>query len=205
MKEEGGADIKKEVESAESEKEIDTKETTNTETSDETNVEQKQGEANTEEEKPVEKTDADKEEGKPDAVAIEMTENVEQVAVPVEEEGKTESAEGGEGEVKPESTEGGEGVTPVPVETTVITETETGMDHSKYEELDDELPWAMYRSLDTPPQRPPVEEDDEWPASDDEGDYGNILRLFLFCFSLHALLIWCVLLWCTCMCGGTVV
>ena len=176
MKEEGSVEVKREAESAEDEKETDTKE------SDETNAEQKQDEGSTEEEKLVEKADADEEE-KPEAVAIEMTEGVEQVSVPIEEEAKTESGEVGEGEVKTESTEGGEDkpsqedVVPVAVETTVTNEMETGADHSKYDELDDELPWAMYRSMDTPPQKPPVEEDDDWPASDEEGDYGNIFEI----------------------------
>ena len=174
VKEEGGNAVeKKETESAEDEKEADTKETAITITGDE----QKQDGTNTEEEKPVEKADGDKEGEKPDGVAVEESEHV---SVPIEDEGKTESAEGGEGEVKPGSNEGGEGeasrevVEAVTLETTVINETETGVDHSKYEELDDELPWAMYRSMDTPPNRPPVEEDDDWPTSDDEGDYGIV-------------------------------
>ena len=186
MKEEEGSKVeKKEAESAEDENEADTKETTITIT-EETSDEQKQDETN-EEEKPVEKADGDKEEGKPDRVAVEESENVEHVAVPIEDEGKTESAEGGEGEVKPDSAEGGEGeasreaVEPVTLETKVTNETETGVDHSKYEELDDELPWAMYRSVDTPPNRPPVEEDDDWPASDDEGDYGIVFVITCIC------------------------
>ena len=180
--EEGSAEEKKETESAEDEKEADTKETAITITSEETSDEQKQDgtTGNTEEEKPVEKADGDKEGEKPDSVAVEESENVEHVAVPIEDEGKTESAEGGEGEVKPEGGEGEarrEVVEPVTLETTVTNETETGVDHSKYEELDDELPWAMYRSMDTPPNRPPVEEDDDWPASDDEGDYGIVFAI----------------------------
>lgn len=171
MKEEGTAETKVEVE-PEDEKESDT-----LDTSEETNAEQKLDESDAGEEKPGEKADGDREEEKPSAVAIEMVENV-----PLENEGKTETVGGQEGEAKNLNTEGGEGVLPVTVETTVTNETETGLDHSKYEELDDELPWAMYRSLDIPPQKPPVEEDDDWPASDDEGDYGNIF-IFIYNFS----------------------
>ena len=40
-------------------------------------------------------------------------------------------------------------------------------------EIDDELPWAMYRSLDAPPGRRPVEEEDEWPPSEEDDDYGE--------------------------------
>ena len=132
-------------------------------------------------------------------VAIAMTDSVEHVAVPVEEEAKTEnveggeggegevktdSTEGGEGEIKPESTEGGErepsleGTLPLTGETVVTNETETGTDYSKYE-IDDELPWAMYRSMDSPPQRTPVEEDEDWPASDDDEDYGELFESIL--------------------------
>ena len=136
-------------------------------------------------------------------VAIEMTDGVEHVAVHVEEEAKTENVEGGEGEVKtegteggegeikPESTEGGErepsleGTLPLTSETVVTNETETGTDYSKYE-IDDELPWAMYRSMDSPPQRTPLEEDEDWPASDDDEDYsklfeGILVLLAYFC------------------------
>lgn len=113
-----------------------------------------------------------------------MTDSVEHVAVPIEDEVKTENAEGGEGEVKTESTEGGEGKPSqeeamlVTSETVVTNETETGV---KYE-IDDELPWAMYRSMDTPPQRTPVEEDEDWPASDDDDDYGNLFEIIIFAF-----------------------
>lgn len=130
-------------------------------------------------------------------VAIKMTDSVEHVAVPVEEEAKTENVEGGEGEVKtegteggegeikPESTEGGErepsleGTLPLTSETVVTNETETGTDYSKYE-IDDELPWAMYRSMDSPPQRTPLEEDEDWPASDDDEDYGKLFEFLSF-------------------------
>lgn len=40
-------------------------------------------------------------------------------------------------------------------------------------EINDELPWARYRSLDAPPSRPAVEEDDEWPQSEEDEDYGR--------------------------------
>ena len=129
-----------------------------------------------------------------------MADSAEHVAVPVEEEAKTENVEGGEGgegevkvestesgelEIKPESTEGGEGepslegTLPLTSETVVTNETETGMDYAKYE-IDDELPWAMYRSMDTPPQRTPVEEDQDWPASDDDEDYSKLFESTLF-------------------------
>ncbi|CAH3160843.1 unnamed protein product [Porites lobata] len=208
VKEEVSIEIKKEAETAEDEKDTDTKETASKAGIDETSTEQKEEDATTEAGKPAERTEAGQDE-KPEAVAIAMDEtvvpveeevkteaaeggesvvktgsteggedeNVEHVVVPVEEEVKSEAAEGGEGVVKTGSTEGGEGepsqedAVPVTMETTVTNENETGEDHSKYDELDDELPWAMYRSLDTPPQRPPVEEDDDWPASDDDGDY----------------------------------
>ena len=210
VKEEVSIEIKKESETAEDEKDTDTKETASKVAGDEISTEQKEEDATTEAGKPAERTEAGQDE-KPEAVAIAMDEtvvpveeevkteaaeggesvvktgstegvedeNVEHVVVPVEEEVKSEAAEGGEGVVKTGSTEGGEGepsqedAAPVTMETTVTNENETGEDHSKYDELDDELPWAMYRSLDTPPQRPPVEEDDDWPASDDDGDYGN--------------------------------
>lgn len=209
VKEEVSIEIKKEAETAEDEKDTDTKDTASKAGSDEANTEQKPP-ATTEAGKPGERTEAGQDE-KPEAVAIAMDEdvvpveeevkteaaeggesvvkpgrtegvedeNVEHVVVPVEEEAKNEAAKGGEGVVKTGSTEGGEGepsqedAVPVTMETTVTNENETGEDHSKYDELDDELPWAMYRSLDTPPQRPPVEEDDDWPASDDDGDYGS--------------------------------
>ena len=131
-----------------------------------------QDETNTDEKKATEKVDGEVEDESADNIAIEVTETVEEVAIPVEDEVKTE---GGESEVKPESTEGGDSE-PIAVETTVTNETETEMNYFKYEELDDELPWAMYRSLDTPPQRPPVEEDEDWPASDNEEDYGKSLH-----------------------------
>ena len=174
VKEEVSIEIKKEAETAEDEKDTETKETASKAGSDETSTEQKEEDATTEAGKPAERTEAGQDE-KPEAVAIAMDETV----VPVEEEVKSEAAEGGESVVETGSTEGGEGepsqedAVPVTMETTVTNENETGEDHSKYDELDDELPWAMYRSLDTPPQRPPVEEDDDWPASDDDGDYGN--------------------------------
>lgn len=44
-------------------------------------------------------------------------------------------------------------------------------------EIDDELPWARYRSLDVPPSKVPVEEEDEWPQSEEDEDYGQ----FLYC------------------------
>ena len=218
VKEEVSIEIKKEAETAEDEKDTDTKETASTTASDQTNTEQKEEDVTTETGKPAERTEAGQDE-KPEAVAIAMDENVlpveeevkteaaeggesviktgstegvedenvEHVVVPVEEEVKNEAAEGGEGLVKTGSTEGGEGEpsqeddVPVTMETTVTNENETGEGHSKYDELDDELPWAMYRSLDTPPQRPPVEEDDDWPASDDDEDYGsNVTVMLLF-------------------------
>ena len=180
-------DVKIEVESDdkqtnEDEQEKESKEDVNTVTSDGTDSEQKQ-----DEEKP------DKEGEKPEGVAMETTESVEHVAVPIEDEAKTgggeeetkgENAEGGEGEIKTESTEGGEAepnqeeAVPVTSETVVTNETETGEDYSKYE-LDDELPWAMYRSMDTPPQRNPVEDDDDWPASEDDEDYGNLFAVIV--------------------------
>ena len=186
-------EIKIEVESDdkqsnEDEQEKESKEDLNTVTSDGTDSEQKQ-----DEEKPTVKADADKEEEKPEAVAIETTESAEHVAVPIEDEAKTgrgeeetkaENAEGGEGEIKTESTEGGETepnqeeAVPVTSETVVTNETETGADYSKYE-LDDELPWAMYRSMDTPPQRNPVEDDDDWPASEDDENYGNLFAVIV--------------------------
>lgn len=148
--------------------------------SDGPDAEQKQ-----DDEKAPEKTDADKVEEKGEEVAIVMTDSVEHVAVPIEDEVKTENAEGGEGEVKTESTEGGEGKPSqeeamlVTSETVVTNETETGV---KYE-IDDELPWAMYRSMDTPPQRTPVEEDEDWPASDDDDDYGNLFEIIILLFT----------------------
>lgn len=45
-------------------------------------------------------------------------------------------------------------------------------------EIDDELPWARYRSLDAPPKRNPVEEDDEWPQSEDDEDHGMSTLVF---------------------------
>lgn len=172
--------------STEDEKDKDTKEDTNIAGDDGTVPEQKQHEEKSDE------TDVDKGEEKPDEVAIEMADSVGHVAVPVEEaktesvegdegEVKTESTESGEGEIKPESTEGGEGepnlegTLPLTSETVVTNETETGVNYSKYE-IDDELPWAMYRSMDTPPQRAPVEEDEDWPASDDDKDYGKLFE-----------------------------
>lgn len=183
MKEEGIAEHKVDIESedkqtTEEEKEKDTKEDTNTAGNEGAESEQKQ-----DEEKP-EKTDADQAEEKPEEVAVELASGEEHVAVPIEEATKTENAEGGEGEIKTESTEGGEGepsqeeAMPVTSETVVTNETETGMNYSKYE-IDDELPWAMYRSLDTPPQRSPVEEDDDWPASDEDEDYGRLLKIII--------------------------
>lgn len=191
MKEEVSVEQKIDVtsedkQSTEDEKDKDTKEDANIAGDDGTVPEQKQRE-----EKPDE-TDVDKGEEKPDEVAIEMADSVEHVAVPVEEaktenveggegEVKTESTESGEGEIKPESTEGGEadpnleGTLPLTNETMVTNETETGVNYSKYE-IDDELPWAMYRSMDTPPQRAPVEEDEDWPASDDDKDYGKLFE-----------------------------
>lgn len=196
MKEEGSVAQKIDVtsedkQSTEDEKDRDTKEDTNIVGDDGTAPEQKQLE-----EKP-DGTNVDKWEEKPDAVAIEMTDSVEHVAVPVEEEAKTENVEGGEGEikteskegeeveVKPKSTEGGEGepslegTLPLTSQTEVTNETETGTDYSKYE-IDDELPWAMYRSMDSPPQRTPVEEDEDWPASDEDEDYGKLFESVLF-------------------------
>lgn len=179
MKEEGIAEHKVDVESedkqtTEEEKGKDTKEVTNTAGNEEADSEQKQ-----DEEKP-EKTDDDQAEEKPEEIAIEQAGGVEHVAVPIEEEAKTENAEGGEGEIKTESTEGGEGEPSqeeaLPVTSVVTNETETGVNYSKYE-IDDELPWAMYRSMDTPPQRSPVEEDDDWPASDEDEDYGKLLKV----------------------------
>ena len=205
MKEEGSVAQKIDVtsenkQSTEDEKDKDTKEDSNIVGDDGTAPEQKQLE-----EKP-DGIDVDKGEEKPDAVAIEMADSVEHVSVPVEEEEaktenvegvegevKTESTEGGEGEIKPESTEGGEGepnlegTLPLTSETVVTNETETDMDYSKYE-IDDELPWAMYRSMDSPPQRTPVDEDEDWPASDDDGDYGMLLKAF-FSFGLFLCLL----------------
>ena len=197
MKEEGSAEHKIDVASedkltTEDEKDKDTKEDTNTADNEGAGPEQKQ-----DEEKPPEGTNADKAEEKPEEVAIAMAESVEHVAVPIEEEAKTENREGGEGEVKTESTEGGEGeiktesteggegepsqeeALPVTSDTVVTNETETGVNYSKYE-IDDELPWAMYRSMDTPPQRSPVEEDDDWPASDEDEDYGKLFKSLFF-------------------------
>lgn len=37
-------------------------------------------------------------------------------------------------------------------------------------EIDDELPWAMYRSVDSTGTRLPIEDDAEWPASEEEED-----------------------------------
>lgn len=186
VKEEGSVeqkhDTSKDKQSTEDEKDKDTKEDTKTIGDDGTAPEVKQLE---------EKLDKGQE--KPDVVTIEMTGSVEHVAVPLEEEAKTENVEGGEGEVKtestesgegeikPETTEGGEGepilegTLPLTNETVVTNETETGVDYSKYE-IDDELPWAMYRSMDSPPQRNPVEEDEDWPASDDDDDYGKLFE-----------------------------
>lgn len=184
VREEGNAEHKIDVESedkptTESEKDKDTKEDNQGADS-----EQKQ-----DEEKPSEKTSADEAEEKPEEVATLASsgDTVEHVAVSIEEEAKTENAEGGEGEIKTESTEGGEGepnkeeAQPVTSETVVTNETETGVDYSKYE-IDDELPWAMYRSMDTPNQRSPVEEDDDWPASDEDEDYGKLLKNTLLAF-----------------------
>ena len=199
MKEEASVTQKIDVtsedkQSTEDEKDKDTKEDTNIVGDSGTAPEQKQLE-----EKP-DGTDVDRGEEKPDTVAIEMADGVEHVTMPVEEEAKTENVEGreggegevktevtegGEGEIKPESTEGGErepsleGTLPLTSETVVTNETETGTDHSKYE-IDDELPWAMYRSMDSPPQRTPVEEDEDWPASDDDEDYGKLFESILF-------------------------
>ena len=186
VKEEGSVeqkhDTSKDKQSTEDEKDKDAKEDTNTIGDDGTAPEGKQLE---------EKLDKGQE--KPDVVAIEMTGSVEHVTVPLEEEAKTENVEGGEGEVKtestesgegeikPETTEGGEGepilegALPLTNETVVTNETETGVDYSKYE-IDDELPWAMYRSMDSPPQRNPVEEDEDWPASDDDDDYSKLFE-----------------------------
>ena len=191
VKEEGSVeqkhDTSKDKQSTKDEKDKDTKEDKNTVGDDGTAPEGKQLEEK------LDGTDVDKGQEKPDVVAIEMTGNVEHVAVPLEEEAKTENVEGGEGEVKtdstesgdgeikPETTEGGEGeptlegTFPLTNETVVTNETETGVDYSKYE-IDDELPWAMYRSMDSPPQRNPVEEDEDWPASDDDEDYSKLFE-----------------------------
>ena len=194
MKEEGSVEQKNDAtsedkQSAEDEKDKDTKEDTSIVGDDGTASEQNQLEEK------LNETDVDKGEEKPDAVAIEMSDSVEHVAVPMEDdakngeggevEAKTESTESVEGEIKPESTEGGEGepilegTLPLTGETVVTNETETGMDYSKYE-IDNELPWAMYRSMDSPPQRTPVEEDEDWPASDDDEDYGKLFDSILF-------------------------
>ncbi|XP_068706194.1 uncharacterized protein [Montipora foliosa] len=166
VEEENNGETKIDVEFSEDDKMADIKEAIIEKSSEETAAEI-QDETNTDEKKATEKVDGEVEDESADNIAIEVTETVEEVAIPVEDEVKTE---GGESEVKPESTEGGDSE-PIAVETTVTNETETEMNYFKYEELDDELPWAMYRSLDTPPQRPPVEEDEDWPASDNEEDY----------------------------------
>lgn len=98
VKEEGSVeqkhDTSRDKQSTEDEKDKDTKEDTKTIGDDGTAPEGKQLE---------EKLDKGQE--KPDVVTIEMTGSVEHVAVPLEEEAKTENVEGGEGEVKTESTE----------------------------------------------------------------------------------------------------
>ena len=72
--------------------------------------------------------------------------------IPAEDDGKTEAVEIEEGgEVKQLESE---------VAPNVFLEYE----------IDDELPWAMYRSVDSIGKKPAVEEDDEWPASEDEED-----------------------------------
>lgn len=189
VKEEGSVEQKhntsKDKQNTENEKNKDTKE--DTVGDDGTAPERKQLEEK------LDETGVDKGQEKPDVVAIEMTGSVEHVAVPLEEEAKTENVEGsegevktdstesGEGEIKPETTEGGdseptiEGTLPLTNETVVTNETETGVDYSKYE-IDDELPWAMYRSMDSPPQGTPVEEDEDWPASDDDEDYSKLFE-----------------------------
>jgi hypothetical protein len=44
-------------------------------------------------------------------------------------------------------------------------------------EIDDELPWAMYRSLNAPPtSRVPLEEEEEWPQSEEDEEYGRYSR-----------------------------
>ncbi|XP_015747327.1 PREDICTED: high mobility group nucleosome-binding domain-containing protein 5-like [Acropora digitifera] len=155
------------------EEDNDSKETTSTEAREITASLQIQGEP--EQENSAEMGDRNIDNA--DRVALEVSEKVDEVAIPVEDEIKTEKEGEEEGEDNPESTKGMNGK-PVAVETTVTNETETGKDYLKYEELDDELPWAMYRSLDTPPQRPPIEEDEDWPASDNDEDYGNVLCKF---------------------------
>lgn len=166
VKEEGNNETKIDVVTLEEDKVTDSKETISTEAREITASLQIQGEP--EQENSAEM--GDKNVDNADRVALEVTEKVDEVAIPVEDEIKTEKEGGEEGEDNPERTNGTDGK-PVAVETTVTNETETGKDYLKYEELDDELPWAMYRSLDTPPQRPPIEEDEDWPASDNDEDY----------------------------------
>lgn len=173
MKEEGNNETKIDVVTVKEDKVTDSKETTSTEASEITVSLQIQGEPEGENSTEMDGKKVDN----ADRVTLEVTEKVDEVTIPVEDEIKTENEGGGEGEDNRESTEGGDGK-PVAVEITVTNETETGKDYLKYEELDNELPWAMYRSLDTPPQRPPVEEDEDWPASDSEEDYGNVLCKF---------------------------
>lgn len=173
VKEGGNNETKIDVVTLEEDKVTDSKETTSTEAREITASLQIQGEP--EQENSAEM--GDKNVDNADRVALEVTEKVDEVAIPVEDEIKTEKEGGEEGEDNPEITKGRDGK-PVAVETIVTNETETGKDYLKYEELDDELPWAMYRSLDTPPQRPPIEEDEDWPASDNDEDYGNVLCKF---------------------------
>lgn len=126
-------------------------------------------------------------EEKPVEAAAETADSVEHVAVPIEgnteeekKEVKFENVEGGDGEVRTDHAKEEEAeprqeqTMPLISETVVTNETETSEDYSKYQ-LDDELPWAIYRSMDTPPQKNPIEEDDDWPASEDDEDYGNML------------------------------
>lgn len=173
MKEEGNNETKIDVLTLEEDKVTDSKETTSTEAREITASLQIQGEPEQENSAEMDDKNIDN----ADRVALEVSKKVDEVAIPVEDEIKTEKEGGEEDEDNPESTKGRDGK-PVAVETTVTNETETGKDYLKYEELDDELPWAMYRSLDTPPQRPPIEEDEDWPASDNDEDYGNVFCKF---------------------------
>lgn len=178
VKEEESTEVKIEVElddkqNNKDEKEKDTEQDPNAVTSDGTDSEPKQVV-----EKSTVQVDVDTLEEKPVEVAAEKIDSVEHVAVPIagepstnegKREVKSENPEGKEGEIKTEDTKEEETM-PLTSETVVTNETETSEDYSKYE-LDDELPWAMYRSMDTPPQMNPIEEDDDWPASEDDEDY----------------------------------
>ena len=120
-------------------------------------------------EKKTEKAkETDKEKEISDAVSIEMMGDEKLVSVPIEKEVAVESPQVEAEQGRKEET------------ATLTNETETSVEQSKYE-LDDELPWAMYRSMDSPPHRPPVQEDDDWPASDDDDEeYSKFCQLLYF-------------------------